>query len=75
MIQERIIQGERPYIDPRFRTRSFMEGKLVDIMEQCWEHDRTKRIDIFSVVRFIRNIKQEATQRGEFDPTRFMATQ
>ena len=59
------MEGRRPYVDPRFRSRSYVESKLVEIMELCWEHERTKRIDIFSVVNFLRDIKSQVLQYGE----------
>ena len=33
-IQELIYDGQKPYIDPRYKTRSYIEGRLVEIMEQ-----------------------------------------
>jgi hypothetical protein len=34
--------------------RSFAEGKLVELLERCWEPDPSKRVDVFEVVRFLR---------------------
>ena len=42
-------------------------------MEECWVHDRIKRIDIFSVVKFLRDVKQQAIENGEFVPIRLTA--
>ena len=50
-----MIGGKRGYIDKRYRTRSFAEGKLVEIMERCWEQKPSDRADIFEVVRFLRD--------------------
>ena len=47
----------RPYFDARYRNRSIIEGKLVDIMEQCWEWDFRRRISIFEVVKRLREVK------------------
>lgn len=49
-----IIEGEMPYIDSRYRTRSFIEGRLVEIMEKIIPHNPKDRADIFTVVEFLR---------------------
>lgn len=54
-IQKRIIKGDKAFIDPRYRTKSFAESKLVDIIERCWEYDPDKRPDIFEVVIHLRD--------------------
>eukprot|EP00521_Asterionellopsis_glacialis_P014410 CAMPEP_0195305116 /NCGR_PEP_ID=MMETSP0707-20130614/35702_1 /TAXON_ID=33640 /ORGANISM="Asterionellopsis glacialis, Strain CCMP134" /LENGTH=420 /DNA_ID=CAMNT_0040369143 /DNA_START=307 /DNA_END=1569 /DNA_ORIENTATION=- len=54
VVQKKIIDGDKPYIDERYRARSSAEGKLVEIMEKCLEYDPDKRIDIFEVVKFLR---------------------
>jgi hypothetical protein len=57
-IQNKLIEDtERPYVDPRYRNRSEIEGGLVSIMEQCWEWDMDKRLSIFEVVRQLHNLR------------------
>jgi serine/threonine protein kinase len=51
-----IDQKIRPLVDPRYRTRSFIESKLVAIMEECWEWEPERRISIFDVVRQLREL-------------------
>jgi hypothetical protein len=63
-----VIAGKIPYIDPRYRARSYLEGKLVEIMEQCWEYKRRKRLNIFEVVEFLRHVKVEAEKNEELVP-------
>ena len=58
-IQHKLLNRERTYVDPRWRTRSFIEGKLVEIMERTWEHDPNSRISIFEVVDFLKETKRE----------------
>lgn len=55
--KSKIISGELPFVDDRWRTRSTIEGGLVKVMEQCWERDTSKRISIFDVVRQLRELK------------------
>jgi serine/threonine protein kinase len=47
-IRKMVAEGRKPFVDDRYRTRSMVEGRLVEIMEQCWEfvlHIRlTKRL-------------------------------
>jgi hypothetical protein len=53
--QERIMKGEKPPIDPRYRERSFAERTMVDIIERCWIYNPDERIDIFEVVHILRD--------------------
>jgi hypothetical protein len=62
----KINNTERAFIDPRYRTRSYIEGKLVEILEQCWEHDPERRVDMFQVVSFLREVKRTATTFPDF---------
>jgi len=50
--------GKLPYLDPRYRTRSFIEGRLVDAIEMCLRCGRTERASIFSVVEHLRETAQ-----------------
>eukprot|EP00815_Leptocylindrus_aporus_P011123 CAMPEP_0116059472 /NCGR_PEP_ID=MMETSP0322-20121206/5811_1 /TAXON_ID=163516 /ORGANISM="Leptocylindrus danicus var. apora, Strain B651" /LENGTH=572 /DNA_ID=CAMNT_0003543849 /DNA_START=134 /DNA_END=1852 /DNA_ORIENTATION=- len=62
-IHKRAIDRELSYIDPRYRTRSFAEGKLVEIMERCWKYDPDERADIFEVVDFLQKAVEENKRR------------
>jgi serine/threonine protein kinase len=54
VIQDKLLRHERAYIDPRYRSRSSLENKLVEVMEQTWEFDPNDRISIFKVVQALR---------------------
>jgi hypothetical protein len=54
VVHKKVAGGEQPFVDPHLAQRSVIEGRLVDIMEQCWETDPLKRIDIFQVVQLLR---------------------
>lgn len=56
-----IDQKMRPLVDPRYRSRSFIESKLVAIMEECWEWEPERRISIFEVVRQLRELNLAAS--------------
>jgi serine/threonine protein kinase len=58
LIDEKLLAGVSPYIDPRFKDRSFIEGRLVDIMERCFRLQPLDRVNIFEVVRWLRETKQ-----------------
>lgn len=62
-VQERVKKGDKPYIDPRWRTNSFAEGKIVELIERCFEYDPEDRIDIFEAVRFLRDAVEENERR------------
>jgi len=56
-VQEKVKNGERPYVDPRYRNRSYAEGTLVEVMEACWAYNPDQRPDLYAVVLQL----QEAT--------------
>ena len=51
--------GEMPYIDPRYRNRSLIEKRLVEIMEPTWEYYIEDRASIFDVVKGLRDTVDE----------------
>ena len=55
-VQNKIKRGELPFIDERYRTGSYGERKLVEIMERCWVYDSSLRADIFEVVTSLVNV-------------------
>jgi hypothetical protein len=59
VVHKKLIGGELAYVDPRYEAKSYGESRLVDIMKRCWEYDPVKRIDIFEVVRLLREAIQE----------------
>lgn len=63
-----MIAGKKAFVDPRYRKRSFIEGKLVDVMEQCWAYKPEDRIDIFEVVRQLEDAKAEADRLPDDPP-------
>lgn len=67
-IQRAMIEKGGPYIDPRFRNRSFIERRLVEIMDKCHTLKPHKRPNIFEVVEHLRETKHiyEST-RGKDD--------
>jgi len=61
--QKKLIGKELPFIDDRYRSRSLIEGSLVDVMEKCWIYNPEERIDIFEAVRLLRAAKEEHLRR------------
>jgi hypothetical protein len=57
--QKKVIGGKTSFIDPRYRERSFIERNLVEIMEKCWVYEPEDRIDIFEVIRLLREVVAE----------------
>lgn len=49
---------EMPSWDHRFSTRSFVEGRFVELMEYCFQWQPADRIDIFQIVAFLRETKR-----------------
>ena len=71
----RIDAGELPSLDPRYETRSWIEGRLVEIMRRCHVVQPADRATIFQVVTHLRETKrlyyeqqQPAPPAGESPP-------
>jgi len=54
-----MIEEEQAFIDPRYRKRTYAEGALVEIIEECWIYEPEDRADIFEVVDFLRDAVEE----------------
>jgi serine/threonine protein kinase len=63
----RIRHCEKPFVDDRYRNRSFIESGLVRIMEKTWECDYQKRVSIFEVVQELHKLRDryEAISRRQ----------
>lgn len=57
-IQKAAMVGKRPKLDPRFRKQSMIERRLAEIMDQCHALKPEDRVDIFEVVRHLRETKR-----------------
>jgi hypothetical protein len=62
-VAKMVKKGDVPYIDPRYKDKSFGEAKLIEIMELCWTYERQKRIDIFKLVDLLRDAVEANRQR------------
>jgi hypothetical protein len=58
VVGKKVKKGIRPYVDERYRHRSVVEQRMVEIMEQCWEIDFEKRVSIFDVVRQLDDLRK-----------------
>ena len=53
-VRQLALDGQRPFLDPRFANSSFIEGRLVEIMNLCHVRNPKDRADIFQVVAHLR---------------------
>jgi hypothetical protein len=60
VIQGLAMKGIPPYLDPRYKTRSYIEGRLVEIMNQCHKLQPEQRVNVFEVVQFLHETKRIA---------------
>ena len=66
VVQKKLINGKLPFVDSRYRERSFAEKKLIELMEKCWIYDPSERISIFGAVEFLRQaVKENAEQSNQ----------
>ena len=59
VVQKKLIDGENAFIDPRYKERSFIERKLVELVEKCWIYDPAERISIFEAVDYLKEVIKE----------------
>jgi len=58
VVHDKVLAGERPRVDSRL-VRTGIDRRLVEIMEQCWESDPDRRIDIFRAIALLRRVLDE----------------
>lgn len=71
-VRRGIVAGRRPFVDERYKTRSFIEGELIKIMALCWQHKRGDRPQMARVAELLRLVKAEAMKRGELVPSQLI---
>lgn len=62
-VQKELIGGKTGFIDDRYKTRSYGEGKMVELILMCWQYEAADRPDIFEIVKFLRRAFDEAKLR------------
>jgi serine/threonine protein kinase len=67
MIDNNLRNGVAPHIDPRYATRSFIEGRMVEIMNKCFQFKPQDRADVFEVLEHLRETKRlhEETKKNK----------
>ena len=58
--QTKLKDGETAYIDPRWKTKSFEEGKIVEVIEKMYVYTPDSRPGVFEVVSFLKAGLKEA---------------
>jgi hypothetical protein len=62
-VQDLVKEGKvMPYISNRFRNGTVGEKRLSELIDECWIFDPDKRIDVFSLVRRLRDALDEHTR-------------
>lgn len=61
--KERIMNGQKPPIDPRYRETSSAERTIVEVIERCWIYNPEERIDTFEVIEIL----LDAVEHTELD--------
>ncbi|CAJ1930979.1 unnamed protein product [Cylindrotheca closterium] len=59
-MQPLVMRGETAYIDPRFWARSKEEGRLAEIIKQCFEYNPDLRPSVFDIVEQLREAVTES---------------
>ena len=50
-VQKRLVKGEKPFIDPRYKERSVAERVLVRVLQRSWAFNPDDRITIFEALQ------------------------
>ena len=66
-IQDRVGDGEKAYIDPRYKERSLAEAKLIEIIDQCHEYYPEDRPSIFEVADMLWQALEEVHEAMDED--------
>jgi len=59
VVQKRMKRGETPFIDERYRKRSYAERKLAELLDGCWAFNPDGRISIFEAREFLMEAVKE----------------
>eukprot|EP00546_Thalassionema_frauenfeldii_P013696 CAMPEP_0178920390 /NCGR_PEP_ID=MMETSP0786-20121207/14979_1 /TAXON_ID=186022 /ORGANISM="Thalassionema frauenfeldii, Strain CCMP 1798" /LENGTH=503 /DNA_ID=CAMNT_0020594453 /DNA_START=77 /DNA_END=1588 /DNA_ORIENTATION=+ len=59
LVHSRLIAGNTSFIDERYQSRSYGEGKMVQLIEMCWKYKPEERPDIFEIVEFLRIVVEK----------------
>lgn len=62
--QEKIMNGEKPFIDPRYHVRSPAEDWLANITIKCFEFEPKRRPTIFQLVKELRHALHNTLPEG-----------
>lgn len=57
-IRETVVNGTLPSIDPRYETRSLIEGRLFDLMWLCYKIEPNDRVDMAFIVSYLHQTLQ-----------------
>jgi hypothetical protein len=59
-VQEFVKEGKvMPYISNRFRNGTVGEKRLAELIDECWLYNPDERIDVFRLVRRLRDALEE----------------
>ena len=63
LIKKKLLgEGELPFVDPRYRDHSLIEGGVVDIIEGCWKAPGN-RSSIFDVVGQLYELRRKYNEQ------------
>lgn len=61
--QKRVMTGEKPFIDPRYKDGDPAEAKLAEILPRCYEYSPDKRPSVFQLVGWLREARTEVRKQ------------
>jgi hypothetical protein len=65
-IVNKITNSERSHIDKQYfgNNNTFIERKMIEIMELMWDHNPKDRPTIFEVIAFLTNVQDNFREQG-----------
>jgi serine/threonine protein kinase len=58
-VKEKVKRGQKPHIHELYRTRSYAEQQLAEVVDLCFTHDPDERAEIFEIQRLLRHAVEE----------------
>ena len=65
--QKYLINGNLAFLDPRYKGQNYIQDQMIEIMYECWKYKPEERMDIFTVVKRLRETLKEAKKLGIYD--------
>lgn len=66
IIQDLVSTGSKPYLNPLYRNHSYIESRMLEIMDKCYVLKPEDRVSIFEILEYLQETKSNSVliERG-----------